>query len=233
MSVSVVSVVNDMTNKPNENIDADRGKVSPCNKLNDLTAKEWLPETVSVWRQKGLGANHPDVQIEKLHPAPFSFTDVSRLIRFSTKPGQTVLDPFVGIGSTLKAAAIEGRNYWDRTQPSFSKLSRERLDKELTGSLFPFPEQQVIEGDARQVLPTLETDSVDFVVTSPPYGKILHKKDHKVKQEREAKALRTWYSEDDPRDLGNIESYETFLKELTGMFAECGGCCDPSSISPP
>ena len=52
-------------------------KVDPRNSLNDLTAAEWIPETISVWTQKGLGANHPDAQIEKLHPAPFSFTDVS------------------------------------------------------------------------------------------------------------------------------------------------------------
>ena len=52
--------------------------VNPKNQLNDLTAREWIVETVSVWNQKGLGAGHPDAQIERLHPAPFSFTDVSR-----------------------------------------------------------------------------------------------------------------------------------------------------------
>jgi hypothetical protein len=78
--------------------------VSPRNHLNELTAREWIPETVSVWRQRGLGANHPDAQIERQHPAPFSFTDVGRLIRFFTKKGDTVLDPFVGVGSTLRRA---------------------------------------------------------------------------------------------------------------------------------
>src|SRR5690349_17498814 len=85
------------------------GTVHPRNQLNDLTAREWIPETVSVWTQRGLGAGHPDAQIERQHPAPFSFTDVGRLIRFFTKRGGTVLDPFVGVGSTLKACAIEGR----------------------------------------------------------------------------------------------------------------------------
>ena len=37
----------------------------PINKLNDLSAKEWIQETISVWRQKGLGAGHPDAKIEK------------------------------------------------------------------------------------------------------------------------------------------------------------------------
>jgi hypothetical protein len=36
-----------------------KGAVSSKNKLNDLTAKEWIPETVTVWRQKGLGPGHP------------------------------------------------------------------------------------------------------------------------------------------------------------------------------
>src|SRR5688572_17736234 len=84
--------------------------VDPRNQLNDLTAREWIPETVSVWNQRGLGAGHPDAQIERQHPAPFSFTDVGRLVRFFTKRGQTFLEPFVGVGSTLKACAIDGRD---------------------------------------------------------------------------------------------------------------------------
>ena len=86
----------------------EKEKVDPRNNLNDLTAKEWIVETISVWNQRGLGAGHPDAKIEQSsHPAPFSFTDISRLIRFFTKRGQVVLDPFVGVGSTLKACALE------------------------------------------------------------------------------------------------------------------------------
>ena len=63
-----------------------------------------MSESVSVWTQKGLGAKRTDAQIEREHPAPFSFTDVARLIRLFTKRGMTVLDPFVGVGSTLEAS---------------------------------------------------------------------------------------------------------------------------------
>lgn len=209
--------------------EAEAGGVDPRNKLNDLTAKEWIPETVSVWRQKGLGANHPDAQIEKEHPAPFSFTDVSRIIRFFTKAGQTVLDPFVGIGSTLKAAALDGRvGIGIELSPVFAELSRKRLENELDGALFPYPEQRILEGDAREVLPQIATDSVDLVVTSPPYWQILHKKDHKARQERIEKGLATRYSDDDPRDLGNIEDYGAFLKELVGIFGECSRVLKPN-----
>ena len=106
--------------------------VSLRNQLNELTAREWLPETVSVWIQRGLGKQHPDAQIEKQHPAPFSFTDVGRLIRFFTKKGNTVLDPFVGIGSTLKACAIEGRKgIGIELNKRFVDLTKERLEKEV------------------------------------------------------------------------------------------------------
>src|SRR5690606_24361020 len=97
-----------------------------------LTSKEWIPETISVWNQKGLGAGHPDTKIERQHPAPFSFTDVARLIRFFTKSGQTVLDPFLGIGSTLKACVLEGRSgIGIELNPTFAELSRERLNTEV------------------------------------------------------------------------------------------------------
>jgi DNA modification methylase len=196
--------------------------VDPRNALNDLPAKEWIPETISVWNQKGLGAGHADARIEKEHPAPFSYTDVSRLIRFFTKKGAVVLDPFVGIGSTLKACALEGRKgIGIELNPRFAKLSRERLANEVSDIFATVDDQQVIEGDAREVLKTLAPNSLDFVVTSPPYWSILKKKeDHKVKQERLANGLAKDYG-NDPRDLGNVENYEEFLEELGNILGQC------------
>ncbi len=195
--------------------------VDPRNQLNDLTAKEWIPETVSVWNQRGLGAGHPDAQIERQHPAPFSFTDVGRLIRFFTKPGQTVLDPFVGVGSTLKACAIDGRNgIGIELNPNFAVLTRERLTTEVREKFSTVGEQKILEGDARDHLPTIADESVDFVVTSPPYWSILKKQDHKVRQERIEKGLAKDYG-DDERDFGRIERYDDFLKELSAIFGEC------------
>ena len=200
----------------------EKKKVSPKNALNELTAKEWIVETISVWNQRGLGAGHPDAKIERQHPAPFSFTDVSRLIRFFTKRGQVVLDPFVGVGSTLKACALEGRKgIGIELNPHFVALTHKRLCTEVQEMFSTVENQQVLEGDAREVLPHIADESVDFIVTSPPYWAILQKKDHKVRQERLANQLSTDYG-DDPRDLGKIASYEEFLRELTRIFSECG-----------
>ena len=195
--------------------------VSPRNTLNDLTAKEWLSESVSVWTQRGLGAGHADAQIERQHPAPFSFQDVARLIAMFTKAGMTVLDPFVGVGSTLKACALLGREgIGVELNPTFAELARQRLRVELPEGLVA-PTQTIHEGDIRVVAGTLQPDSVDFVVTSPPYWGILNKKpDHKVKSERVAHDLSVNYG-DDPRDLANIDDYEKFVSELADSLSDC------------
>lgn len=205
----------------NAEVESAPATVHPRNQLNDLTAKEWIPETVSVWNQRGLGASHPDAQIERQHPAPFSFTDVGRLIRFLTKKGNTVLDPFVGVGSTLKACAIDERHgIGIELNPEFAELTRQRLATEVRDMFSTADSQLILEGDARDHLPTLADESVDLVVTSPPYWSILKKQDHKVRQERIEKGLAKDYG-DDTRDLGKIESYDDFLRELAAILGDC------------
>lgn len=199
----------------------EKSEIHPRNSLNDLTAKEWIAETVSVWTQRGLGAGHPDAKIERQHPAPFSFTDISRLIRFFTKRNYIVLDPFAGIGSTLKACAIEGRKgIGIELNPHFVALTRERLRTEVQDADATVEAQEILEGDTRDILPQIADESVDFIITSPPYWAILKKKDHKVRQERLANGLSTDYG-DDPRDLGKIATYDDFLRELVHIFSEC------------
>lgn len=195
------------------------------NQLNDLSATEWIGETVSVWTQRGLGASHPDAQIERKHPAPFSFTDVSRLIRFFTKKGETVLDPFAGVGSTLKACAIEGRKgIGFELNAKYVALTRDRLRKEINRTMGAG--QRIRQGDARVLTKRLPSDSIDFVVTSPPYWNILHKEDHKAKQERKARNLDTRYG-NDKRDLGNILEYDEFVQQLSIILGDCARALKP------
>ncbi len=196
----------------------------PVNKLNDLTAKEWIPETVSVWIQRGLGKGHEHAQIERQHPAPFSYQDIARLIRFFSKKGDTVLDPFVGVGSSLKAAAVEGRKgIGIELNKKYADLARLRLETELNGDPEICRDQEVIEGDARKLIPKLSPNSIKFVVTSPPYWNILHKQDHKARQERVAHGLDTQYSDADA-DLGNVKTYADFLTTLADTLAMSRAC---------
>ncbi|MBR2214339.1 MAG: helix-turn-helix domain-containing protein [Selenomonadaceae bacterium] len=202
--------------------------VDKRNTLNDLNGSQWLPETKSFFYQKGLGAKHPHAQIERQHPAPFSFQDISHLITFFTKHGMNVLDPFGGVGSTAKACEIEGRICTSiELQERWHKLAIERLEVEIgvgTSSKHTF-----ILGDTRDELKKMQDCYFDFMVTSPPYWSILNKKaDHKVKKERLANNLATNYSDHDDNDLANINKYEDFLHILVDdVFLECGRLLRP------
>lgn len=189
-----------------------QGVVDKRNSLNDLTGKDWLPETKSYMYQKGLGADSPEAQIERLHPAPYSFQDIGHLIRFFTKKGMQVLDPFGGVGSTAKACEIDGRICTSiELSPQWHNLSIERLEKEM--GIGTSKHHNFINGDSCIELKKLNTETFDFMVTSPPYWGILNKQDQKVKKNRVANNLETKYSEDD-NDLGNVADYNRFLDIL-------------------
>ena len=65
----------------------------------------WIDLTTNVWEirpvSRGPETGH--------HPAPFPVELAERCIRLSSWPGETVLDPFMGSGSTLRAAKDLGR----------------------------------------------------------------------------------------------------------------------------
>jgi len=195
----------------------EKPEVDKRNKLNDLTAKEWIQETKSFFYQKGLGANSPEAKYEKMHPAPFSFTDVAKLIRFFTKEGGKILDPFLGVGSTIKACLELGREgFGVELSAEWCEVTRQRLVEE---SDFVIDDEHLICADSRKLKEYFKNNFFDFIVTSPPYWNILEKKDHKAK-ERVLNGHATKYSEDD-MDLGNIEDYKQFLDELSGIFLDC------------
>lgn len=215
---------------PKDDVDSvvDDKPVDPRNSLNDLNGSQWLPETKSFFYQKGLGAKHPHAQIERQHPAPFSFQDISHLVAFFTKKGMKVLDPFGGVGSTAKACELEGRVCTSiELQKKWHDLAVERLETEVGEGASK--KHNFILGDTRKELKKMDDCSFDFMVTSPPYWSILNKKaDHKVQKERLSNNLATNYSDNDKNDLANIESYEDFLRVLVNdVFLECGRLLRP------
>ena len=62
---------------------------------------DWQALCSTVW-------NIPPARREG-HPAPFPVELARRCVRLSTWPGETVLDPFAGSGTTLLAARQLGR----------------------------------------------------------------------------------------------------------------------------
>ncbi len=84
--------------------------------------KEWF---VQVWQIPGAST--------KEHPAPFPLELAERLIRMFSFVGDTVLDPFVGTGTTMIAAAKSGRDSIGiEIDPEFVKLATKRFLRETT-----------------------------------------------------------------------------------------------------
>ncbi len=70
------------------------------------------------------------------HPAPFPEELPSRLIKLFSFYGDTVLDPFIGVGTTAVAAKKLGRKYvgFD-VNPDYVKTANRRIrEKKSTGN---------------------------------------------------------------------------------------------------
>ena len=67
------------------------------------------PDEVATWQQ-GVWSDVAGVGAHDDHPAPLPETIAYRLIRMFSFAGDWVVDPFAGIGTTLKAAERAGRN---------------------------------------------------------------------------------------------------------------------------
>jgi len=69
--------------------------------ITDLTKKEFVKWATSMWEFSGTG--------NKRHPAAYPLELPLRLIKLLTYVGDTVLDPFMGSGTTLVAAKMLNR----------------------------------------------------------------------------------------------------------------------------
>jgi len=66
------------------------------------------------------------------HPAPFPDELAFRLVRMFSFMGDTVLDPFMGTGTTLQAAARCGRNSIGvEIEAAYVKMAKARLEGEI------------------------------------------------------------------------------------------------------
>ena len=97
--------------------------------LSVIPAKEHGDWFQQVWR--GLGGAST-----ARHPAPFPLALAERLVRMFSFVGDTVLDPFVGSGTTSLTAAAWGRNSVAiDIDPTYVKMIEERMH-ELCSDLF-------------------------------------------------------------------------------------------------
>ncbi len=187
------------------------------NKLNDLDARSWLKF------QKSWFIHNPPPRRSGVlsHPAKFPETLAQEFIEFFSKPGQVVLDPMVGTGSTLVGALRAGRHSVGiELNPRYAQVALEVVQAERTalGGAAEALRAAVICADASKAQ-SLDLPRIHYVLTSPPYWDMLHARGAATQKTRRAASdLDVVYS-DDPHDLGNVHDYEEFLQRLVSIYA--------------
>ncbi|APU15302.1 Methyltransferase domain [Actinoalloteichus fjordicus] len=133
----------------------------------------------SVWMtaQQSPGAQRKGRYIAEstAHPAKMLPAVAAHAIAHYTTPGELVLDPMCGIGTTLVEAAHLGRRAIGlEYEPHWAQVAAANLD--LARRARPEVDAAVFQGDARQLLHVLPEvrGQVALVVTSPPYGPSTH-----------------------------------------------------------
>jgi DNA modification methylase len=149
-----------------------------------LTKDEWREYTKTVW--------HIGNVSDPKHPAVFPDEIPRRLIKLFSFVGETVLDPFAGVGTTAKTAVSLNRKAVSvELNPEYAALISQRVQS---------TESQVHEADSRR-LKFIGDSTMDLVVTSPPYW---NKADYG----------------DSSSNLGNVGGYRHFLDEMKDVFEE-------------
>jgi DNA modification methylase len=119
------------------------------------------------------------------------------IMRYSAE-GDTILDQFVGGGTTLVEAKLTNRNIIGiDINPDAVEISKSKLNFDFANN----SKIDVYQGDARK-LTNIEDETIDLICTHPPYADIIK------------------YSDDIDGDLSHF-SIKPFLSEISKVADEC------------
>jgi SAM-dependent methyltransferase len=177
--------------------------------------KSWEPtdfrlENTTVWsfKQRGSWATHDGRYRGNWSP----YIPRNLILRY-TKPGDLVLDPFVGGGTTAVEAKLLGRRCIARDiNPASVEMTLGNLRFNLPHRLFEeshIYEPEVSVGDARH-LEGIADNSIDLICAHPPYAGIIS------------------YTSGVEGDLSQLDVPE-FLHEMRQVALECYRVLKPGS----
>lgn len=138
------------------------------------------------------------------------------LTEFFTKPGQSVLDPFCGVGGTLLGASLCGRVATGiELNPRWLDIYRQVCERE---GIEP---QETLEGDCLRVLPQLAEAgrTFDFIATDPPYSIALEKTMCDGTYDIQHRKTDFEGFSDEAADLRNLDSFDAFYDAIERAFA--------------
>lgn len=191
----------------------ERGVYDKRNKLNDLTGKEWVYFTNSVWitGYSPTARDNVGLKIRKIHPSPKPPGLMKEVIEFFSKEDGKIFDPFAGVGGTLLGAALAsgqrqvvGIELEQKYIDAYNAVcEKEKLTKKI-----------MIHDDSRNMLnhPEVANEVFDAIITDPPYGDMMTKERTGTRKKLYNDSAPKPYTEKET-DLGNA-SAEEFFEEL-------------------
>jgi len=200
------------------NIDFRKTCSCPDNRINCLNAKEWVRNQVAIWE---FYYEKRDIRDKNIHPAVFPITLPKKCIQLFTHKGELVLDPFLGIGTTLVAAQDLERNAvgFDLNK-KYIDFTNERL-AQITIDFGDNTKQIALCDNAINIPKYLNKNTVSLCVTSPPYANMLnHKRLNKsirgdLRKNKYFKKIQQYSN--DPRDLGTMK-LEKYIEVLAQIY---------------
>ena len=184
--------------------------------INCLNGKEWVKSQVGI---QEFFYEKRDIRDKNVHPAVYPIALPAKWIDVLTHKGDLILDPFVGIGTTLIAAQDLQRNavgfdlnkeYIDYAK---KRLGQQRLEDST--------KQILINDDALNIPDYLEGEIVSLVITSPPYANMLNKsrlnKSMRSDTRNNEHFKKVQQYSNNPRDLGTM-NHEDYARALTEIY---------------
>ncbi len=188
-----------------------------------------MPSPVSVWNTAPTSAPAQRkgryVPTSAAHPAKMLPAIAAHAIRTYTRPGDLVLDPMCGIGTTLVEALHLGRNALGiEYEPQWAYLAR-RNTATATATHQGRPATAVVHcADARDLthfVPTALHGRVDLVLTSPPYGPSVHGQVRSTRETGERGVVKKDFRySHDPANLAHL-STDRLLTAFTDILTQC------------
>jgi len=151
------------------------------------------------------------------HPAPFSYIDIEKICRINDIRNKNILDPFLGVGSTIIGAYKENDVIGIELNPEYVDLTYERLD--FLGINEALNKSKIVCGNSLLEVKNIN-EKFDVVITSPPYFNILKNKTSGVRTDSSQSRQGVEYYSESKEDIGNCDNYSEYLKSIKSLFED-------------
>ncbi len=133
--------------------------------FNGMTAREWARNSRSVWNDLSSARKKKHLN----HGATYPQKLCDRVISMYSKKGDTILDPFLGTGTTIISAINNDRyGIGIELSPTYFDLANQEIQNSI--NLLSTTTFQVYNGDCEEQLDNIGDAKIQLTLTSPPYA---------------------------------------------------------------